>query len=426
MFGPLCAAGFQRTRLQRDHIQFQLKAGKISPKEAGQEVLSTRGTVKEMVRSALEAKGHYTMLCSHPYVRKGIEGRETRIREALRGAGLSIDDVQVGFRDAGQIAAWANHHPIVATWLKEQTQPGAIGSFRSWVHWAGRAEHDGSPWVEDERLPALRARLHEGLTEPRAVVRAVGLSGIGKSRLVLEALGPAAEAASYLHDLVLYADESEVGSPALDGAVQSLADMRARAVVVVDRCPPESHRVLADMVSRVSSRLSLITIDNEMRSGKSDEAAPRTDEACGAPGRVVVRPGARDSGLQGVAGPRCPMRGQRPAHPDTSALVIREPTLSFHQTVDVGRVEQNPHRWLAVQSTVINSEHAAAKRRIVESGHHRIHFFRWGVLDLETAPASTGRRTNPTGWQSAACGFGLASSSEVDRGSADDHRDSRP
>ena len=68
---------------------------------------------------------------------------------------------------------------------------------------------------------------------------------------------------------------------------------------------------------------------------------------------------------------------------EESALVIREPALRFHQTVDVGRVEENPHRWLAVQSTVINSEHAAAKRRIVESGHHRIHFFRWGVLDPE-------------------------------------------
>ena len=259
--------------------QFQLKAGKVSPKEAGQEVLSTRGTVKEMVRSALEAKGHYTMLCSHPYVRKSIEGRETRIRDALRGAGLSIDDVQVGFRDAGWIAAWANHHPVVATWLKEQTQPGAIGPFRSWVHWAGRAEHDGSPWVEDERLPVLRARLHEGLTKPRDVVRTVGLSGIGKSRLILEALGPASEAGSFLHDLVLYADESEVGSPALNGAVQSLADMGARAVVVVDRCPPESHRVLADMVSRVSSRLSLITIDNEMPPGTQDGTTFKVGEA---------------------------------------------------------------------------------------------------------------------------------------------------
>ena len=264
--------------------QFQLKAGKISPKEAGQEVLSTRGTAKEMVRSALEAKGHYIMLCSHPYVRKGIEGREARIREALRGAGLSINDVQVGFRDADQIAAWANHHPVVATWLKEQTQPGAIGPFRSWVHWAGRAEHDGSPWVEDERLPVLRARLHEGLTEPRNVVRAVGLSGIGKSRLVLEALGPAAEAGSFLHDLVLYADESEVGSPALNGAVQSLADMGARAVVVVDRCPPESHKVLANMVSRVGSRLSLITIDNEIPPGALDRT---TFEVGGAPLPVV-------------------------------------------------------------------------------------------------------------------------------------------
>ena len=74
-------------------------------------------------------------------------------------------------------------------------------------------------------------------------------------------------------------DESEVGSPALNGAVQGLADMGARAVVVVDRCPPESHKVLADMVSRISSRLSLITIDNKMPPRTADGTTFKVGEA---------------------------------------------------------------------------------------------------------------------------------------------------
>ena len=112
---------------------------------------------------------------------------------------------------------------------------------RSWSHWAGRAEHDRSPWVEDERLPALRAHLGSRVAEPRSVFRIVGLSGIGKSRLTLEALDPTEEVETTgrtLGDMVMYADESEVGSAAVKDVVQKLADSRERAIVVVNRCAP--------------------------------------------------------------------------------------------------------------------------------------------------------------------------------------------
>ena len=262
--------------------QFQSKAGSIGPKAAGRAILAKGGAVKDRVRSAVEAGGCYIMLCGHSYVQRQIEEREHSIREALGGAGLTIDDAQVDFRDADQMADWANHHPAVATWLKERTQPGTIGPFRSWDHWAGRAEHYGSPWVEDERLPGLRVWLRERMTEPRSVCRIVGWSGIGKSRLTLEALGPTEEdeaADLFLSDLVLYAVESEAGSETINGVVQTLADDEQRAIVVVDRCAPETHRILAGMVLRKSSRLSLATIDDEVPSETLDKTTYKVQEA---------------------------------------------------------------------------------------------------------------------------------------------------
>ena len=262
--------------------QFQLKAGSIGPKAAGREVLTEGGAVKDRVRSAIEVGGCYIMLCGHSYVQDQIEDRERPIREALRKAGLTIDDGQVGFRDADQIADWVNHHPSVATWLKERTQPGTIGPFRSWGHWADRAEHEGSPWIEDERLLGLRAWLRKRMTGLRGVCRIVGWSGIGKSRLVLESLGPTEEdeaAGLFLSDLVLYAVESEAGSEAINGVVQTLADDEQRAIVVIDRCAPETHRILAGMVLRKSSRLSLVTIDDEVPSGTLDKTTYKVQEA---------------------------------------------------------------------------------------------------------------------------------------------------
>ena len=58
-----------------------------------------------------------------------------------------------------------------------------------------------------------------------------------------------------------------------------LADDGQRAVVVVDQCAPETHRILAGMVSRRSSRLSLVTIDDEVPPGTLDKTTYKAPEA---------------------------------------------------------------------------------------------------------------------------------------------------
>ena len=253
--------------------QFQVKAGQVAPAAAALDVVSRSGEVKPMVRSALKARGHYIMLCAHSYTHQQIEARENRIRVVLRDAGIELDDSQVDFRDADQVADWVNRYPSVAAWVKQWTQPGAIGPFCSLTQWSSRSEHDSSPWADDDRLPGLRESVRERASKPRHVIRMVGPSGIGKSRLILEALASSEQDERLgfsLADLVLYADESEVGNLAINGAVQTLAENRQRAVVVVDRCSPETHRTLVGMVRRQEGLLSLITIDDDIPSAARD------------------------------------------------------------------------------------------------------------------------------------------------------------
>ena len=254
--------------------QFQLKSSAVAPARAGQDVLTRHGSVKDMIHSVLVEGGNYIMLCAHSYTGKQIEDRKAKIREAIRSAGIPTDDCQVDFRDSDQIATWVNDHPSVAMWVREQVRPGGIGPFRTWGHWSRRPQHQRSPWVEDERLPELSARLHELTKEGRKVVRVVGLSGIGKSRLVLESLSR-----RWYRDLVMYAVESESSSEALCGAVQILADSGRPAIVVVDDCGPDTHRMLASMVLRLGSRLSLVTIDNQVSTSTFDDTIIEVREA---------------------------------------------------------------------------------------------------------------------------------------------------
>ena len=244
--------------------QFQLKAGPISPADAGAEVLTKAGSIKPMVRDALENGGVYVMACAHSYPNKRIKARADRIRGSLAKAGLVVDPDKIQFRDADQIASWVNVLPPVAAWVLEQTQPGLVGPFKDWTHWAGRFDH--SPWIPDPRLPEFRVKLRSIVGKPSGVARVVGLSGVGKSRLVHEALGPTdeEELAPRLSDLVLYTIESEAGPVAVKNIIQSLVDSGFRAIVVVDRCPMDSHDDLVGMVRRTGSRVSLVTIDHEI------------------------------------------------------------------------------------------------------------------------------------------------------------------
>ena len=275
--------GPERTpNLPSRFCQFQLKGGGITRAAAGKDVLTAGGHVKDMVHKVLSSGGHYILLCAQSYTQRQIEQRENSIRKALREAGMDIADEQVDFRDADQMASWVNCHPSVATWAKERTQPGATGPFRSWNHWAGRGEHDSSQWVEDDRLPELRAWLHEKLAAQHPSLRVVGLSGVGKSRLILQALGPTGDGTAEdtaLSDIVLYAVESEVRPEIVIEGVQNLTDMGLRAIVVVDECAPDTHRILDNIVSRAGSRLSLVTIDHEIPSGSSDDTTFKLEEA---------------------------------------------------------------------------------------------------------------------------------------------------
>ena len=260
--------------------QFQLKAADVKPSQAANQVVNRSGEAKIMVQSVLEQDGCYLMLCAHNYTRMAIEKREVHIRKVLRDANLSVRDDQVQFRDAGQIADWVNRHPSVAIWLKELTQPGTVRPLLPWSYLAGHPIHQTVRSIEDGRLRELKTWLYNRLIKPRGIARVLGQSEAGKSRLVLEALDPDDdEKPGNLSSILMFADQSEADGIDISNAVRTLVSASVRAVVVVDKCPIDSHRTLVDIVSRSNSRLSLLTIDNEFERRRLREEEFKLEKA---------------------------------------------------------------------------------------------------------------------------------------------------
>lgn len=285
--------------------QFQLKTGKLTPAGAGAELIGSDGAVKPMIKRVLKQGGNYVLLCFQSYVRAEIIRREERMRKALTDAGLEVAAEKVAFRDADQIAEWVNQYPSVATWVLEQTQPGALGPFRSWKHWTERPEHEGSPFIADPRLEPLAAKIRQSAAIARSVTRVVGNSGIGKTRLVQEALGPTEaeeKAGADLSSLVMYAVEDEFGAVAIRSAVQKLVDSGTRAIIVVDRCPADTHKIISSMARRAGSRLSLLTIDDEIPpdAGEIDDSLVVVRDDAASDGDLVILRNAPGEVVEGI------------------------------------------------------------------------------------------------------------------------------
>ncbi len=266
--------------------QFQLKCGKVLPNSAGREVLTGKGQVKSMVRDVLGSGGCYTLLSNRPYTRQAINVREERISASLRAANLTVKEGQVRFREADWIATWVNRHPSIAIWVRELTQPGTVRPFRSWDHWAGSSEHQASPWVDDDRLASLRASVLQRTALEQGVIHIRGLPGVGKSRLVLEALRSADEGNIAIRDFVMYADEADSTLREIRETAETLAAAESRAIIVIDRCTPGTRRAVTGAVNRPGSRLSLITIEDDALPAPTD---PETLVVPEAPPEVTAK-----------------------------------------------------------------------------------------------------------------------------------------
>ena len=251
------------------YTQFQIKCGAVTPAKARNEVLTKDGQIKPLIHDVLEAGGFYVLLCTSSFTEKKTQRITDSILDSLQAHGCPISPTRIRVQDADQLAIWINHYPTLVTTLKELSSPNSTGPFRSFEQWIKQKDHVLSPFVQDARLPALRSRLVDHLSQPGEVVRILGASGIGKSRLVLESLKSTDVRGLPLSLFVLYADEYEVEQTAIFGAVRVLADTAARAIIVADNCAPDTHQRLVGMVTAPNSRLSLVSIDNTEQNSAS-------------------------------------------------------------------------------------------------------------------------------------------------------------
>jgi hypothetical protein len=244
---------------------FQCKAAKLNPTDCARELLRKRSIkLKPQVEEVLDAGGSYVLFTSQALSAGQTTARRKKMRDAIRNAGKQYaDDADLHIYDANKIRDWTNHYiPAITAVCLWRGRP-LLAGMQTWEYWSEFEGYQRFPFVPSDLTDGYVTQPHQDLAEPRRVARIVGLSGLGKTRLALEAFRPASqeqEAHLDLHHRVVYLDAT-LDIPNLVGTVSAWCSEGLEGILVVDNCDLRLHQQLQTHVQHTRSRLSLLTLD---------------------------------------------------------------------------------------------------------------------------------------------------------------------
>ncbi len=189
------------------------------------------------------------------------------------------ESLTLDFYDRGRLATWVRCHPGLIPWVRAAVGK-AIPGWRSYGPWAYAPEGEGGEYLVDEKLRIQTGRKESGdgfsalegigqlrdlLREPGNVVRLVGLSGVGKTRLVQALFDARVGERGLDPSLAVYTNMADGPDPQPTGLASNLIAARNRVILIVDNCAPDLHGRLRDLCRSPESTVSAITIEYDIR-----------------------------------------------------------------------------------------------------------------------------------------------------------------
>jgi hypothetical protein len=250
---------------------FQVKVPDMPPAKILKE-MRPRGVVRPVIRELAAVSGAYIIVSANGST---ADSALRRRQKAMRDAVSSLPDavnLTLDFYDRDRLARWVRQHPGLVVWVREQIGQ-AISGWRPYANWSTAsvgigAEYllDGKTRLHDWRSGPLTVvdgiqRIRAVLAQPRGVVRLVGLSGTGKTRLVQALFDPRVGDGALDQMLAIYTDPGDEPQPLPRDLMRRLIQNRQRAIMIIDNCLPETHRALAAICAVPASNVSLITVE---------------------------------------------------------------------------------------------------------------------------------------------------------------------
>jgi len=193
--------------------------------------------------------------------------------------------LKVDFYDRERVASWVRSHPSLILWVRDKIGR-TIQGWRAYGNWTMSPGGLEEEYILDGHIRIHNSANHKSdglsavdgineirniLSRPSSSVRLVGLSGVGKTRL-LQALFDERIGDNPLNQSqVFYSDITDSPNPDPRGFAERLIALRLRSILAVDNCPPDLHRRLTSVCSAFGSLVSLITVEYDVREDQPEE-----------------------------------------------------------------------------------------------------------------------------------------------------------
>ena len=252
-----------------------MPAGKIAAE------MSPKGVLRPIFPELARHNGCYIIvsLADDP-AGTNLSNREKAMQRQIK-PGKNQGDLRVEFYGRRRLADWLRQHPGVQLWVREKLGLPLSG-WRPFGRWSPTP-----PGVEDDliceagvtiTLPGGRDKLGilQGINEIRELVRSsgkavriVGLSGVGKSRIVQALFEESIGNEPLDRHRAIYADLGEAPNPPVRTVLEHLTAEGHPAIMVLDNCSSDAHNQIANQVAS-SSNLHLVTVEYDIRVDKPE------------------------------------------------------------------------------------------------------------------------------------------------------------
>lgn len=277
---PLLNPGF----VPRKNTGFQIKKSSMG-KAACREEMLIGGEVKEVIRSLIEQQGAYIIVsgkddCSDKMLTDRIKGMQSAIENITGNEQIFLD-----FYGRDRLSAWLRQYPSVSLWVRSKLGGQSVSGWFPYQRWAGTPKEMDDEFLMDEHLCVtdLNSRhknpmsiasginlVREKLGKSGAVIRLIGLSGVGKTRFAQALFEENVGANPLPKTNVIYADLGNEPMPTVLNLVNYLKTNDCTCYVVLDNCPPDIHRTIQKEISH-RAKLSLLTIEYDISDDRPEE-----------------------------------------------------------------------------------------------------------------------------------------------------------
>ena len=265
----------------RARTGIQVKKSKMPPEKIEKE-MRPNGQLRPIFSKLAEDNGCYIIVSlkdDPAALSLATRREEMQVQvEATRDQG----DLSTKFYGLNDLANWLRQHPGVQLWVRERLGLALTG-WKPFGKWSATPRD-----VEDEliledgvvitlpRKERNKLDIAQGINGIRQLiknsgnaVRIVGLSGVGKSRIVQALFEEDVGNNPLDRSLAVYADLGENPNPSARMVLERLTTDNRSAIMILDNCPSDTHNQLASYVSS-SSGIHLVTVEFDIREDKPE------------------------------------------------------------------------------------------------------------------------------------------------------------